>query len=82
MVGYILAFTAATLMLTVGGYTVTAPGSGGGLGCPGCIWPGRAIRQPMSGSGQEAFYLLHSDIFMLSLMMSIDFTTRSRPNCF
>ena len=56
IVGYILAFMAATLMLTFGGTPVTAPLQWRPCwACPGCIWPGRATRHPMSGSGPRSF---------------------------
>jgi len=75
IVGYILAFMAATLMLTFGGYTGYSTFAVATVSvCLGCIWPGRAMWHPMSGSGPKSFSSSHLTIFILSVMMSIDFT--------
>ena len=76
MVGYILAFTAATLMLTVGGYTgyrTLAVATGLGLSWLYLAWRGhRAADERLWGRKLFIFSIL--TIFILSVMMSIDCT--------
>ena len=77
MVGYILAFTAATLMLTVGGYTgyrTLAVAAGLGLAWLYMVWSGyKAADERLWARKLFIFSIL--TIFILSLMMSIDYTT-------
>jgi heme o synthase len=76
MVGYILAFMAATLMLTVGGYTgyrTLAVAAGLGLSWLYLAWSGcKAPDERLWARKLFVFSIL--TIFMLSVMMSIDFT--------
>jgi len=76
MVGYILAFMAATLMLTVGGYTgyrTLAVATGLGLAWLYLAWSGyRAADERLWAKKLFIFSIL--TIFILSVMMSIDFT--------
>jgi protoheme IX farnesyltransferase len=76
MVGYILAFMAATLMLTVGGYTgysTLAVATGLGLSWLYMAWWGyQASNERLWAKKLFVFSIL--TIFILSLMMSIDFT--------
>ena len=76
MVGYILAFMAATLMLTFGGYTgyrTLAVATGLGLSWLYMAWWGyRASDERLWGKRLFIFSIL--TIFILSLMMSIDCT--------
>lgn len=82
IIGFILAFTAAALMLTFGGYTgfsyfVTA-------GTLGLFWLFLAVLGGQTSNEKRwakklfAFSIL--TIFMLSLMMSIDFTVPASSN--
>ncbi len=76
MVGYILAFTTATLMLTFGGYTgyrTFAVATGLGLAwlylaCSGCKAKDKRLW------AKKLFIFSILTIFILSVMMSIDFT--------
>ncbi len=76
MVGYILAFMAATLMLTLGGYTgyrTLAVATGLGLSWLYMAWWGyKASDERLWGKKLFIFSIL--TIFILSLMMSIDCT--------
>jgi protoheme IX farnesyltransferase len=76
MVGYILAFMAATLMLTFGGYTgyrTLAVATGLGLSWLYMAWWGyQASNERLWGKKLFIFSIL--TIFILSVMMSIDFT--------
>jgi heme o synthase len=76
MVGYILAFMAASLMLTVGGYTgyrTLAVATGLGLSWLYMAWSGyKAADERLWGRKLFIFSIL--TIFILSVMMSIDFT--------
>jgi protoheme IX farnesyltransferase len=76
MVGYILAFMAATLMLTVGGYTgysTLAVATGLGLSWLYMAWSGyQASDERLWAKKLFIFSIL--TIFILSFMMSIDFT--------
>ncbi len=76
MVGYILAFTAAALMLTVVGYTgysTLSVAAGLGLAWLYLAWPGyRAAEERLWARKLFIFSIL--TIFILSVMMSIDFT--------
>ncbi len=76
IVGYILAFTAATLMLTCGGYTgyrTLAVAAGLGLSWLYMAWSGyKAADERLWAKKLFIFSIL--TIFILSLMMSIDCT--------
>ena len=76
IVGYILAFMAATLMLTVGGYTgysTFAVATVLGLSWLYMAWSGyKAEGERLWGKKLFIFSIL--TIFILSVMMSIDFT--------
>jgi protoheme IX farnesyltransferase len=76
MVGYILAFMAATLMLTVGGYTgyrTLAVATGLGLSWLYLAWSGYQAKDERLW-GKKLFIFSILTIFILSVMMSIDFT--------
>jgi len=81
MVGYILAFMAATLMLTLGGYTgycTLAVATGLGLSWLYLAWPGyKAAEERLWAKKLFIFSIL--TIFTLSVMMSIDFTAPVPP---
>ncbi len=76
MVGYILAFMAATLMLTAGGYTgyrTLAVAAGLGLSWLYLAWSGyQAAEERLWARKLFIFSILA--IFILSVMMSVDFT--------
>jgi protoheme IX farnesyltransferase len=76
MVGYILAFMGATLLLTFGGYTgyrTLAVAAGLGLSWLYVAWRGcRAAEERLWARKLFIFSIL--TIFTLSVMMSIDFT--------
>jgi protoheme IX farnesyltransferase len=76
MVGYILAFMAATLMLTVGGYTgyrTLAVAALLGLSWLYLAWSGYQAKDERLWA-RKLFIFSILTIFTLSLMMSIDFT--------
>jgi protoheme IX farnesyltransferase len=76
MVGYILAFMAATLMLTVGGYTgysTFVVATGLGLSWLYMAWSGSKAKDERLWA-KKLFIFSILTIFILSLMMSIDFT--------
>jgi protoheme IX farnesyltransferase len=76
MVGYILAFMAATLMLTVGGYTgyrTLAVATGLGLSWLYLAWWGYKAKDERLWA-KKLFIFSILTIFMLSVMMSIDCT--------
>jgi protoheme IX farnesyltransferase len=81
MVGYILAFMAATLMLTFGGYTgysTLAVATGLGLSWLYMAWSGyKAPDERLWAKKLFIFSIL--TIFLLSVMMSIDFTAPVPP---
>ena len=81
MVGYILAFMAATLMLTVGGYTgysTLAVATGLGLSWLYMAWPGyQAAEERLWARKLFIFSIL--TIFILSVMISIDYTVPVPP---
>lgn len=81
IVGYILAFMAATLMLTCGGYTgyrTLAVATGLGLSWLYLAWSGyKASDERLWGKKLFIFSIL--TIFALSFMMSIDFTAPLPP---
>lgn len=81
MVGYIVAFMAATLMLTIGGYTgyrTLAVATGLGLSWLSMTWWGyRANDERLWARKLFIFSIL--TIFILSVMMSIDFTAPVPP---
>ena len=81
MVGYILAFMAATLMLTLGGYTgyrTLAVATGLGLSWLSMAWSGyKAADERLWARKLFIFSIL--TIFILSVMMSIDFTAPVPP---
>ncbi len=81
MIGYILAFTAATLMLTLGGYTgfrTLAVATGLGLAWLYLAWWGhKAADERLWAKKLFIFSIL--TIFVLSVMMSIDCTAAVRP---
>jgi protoheme IX farnesyltransferase len=81
MAGFILAFMAATLMLTVGGYTgyrTFAVATVLGLSWLSMAWSGhRASDERLWGKKLFIFSIL--TIFILSVMMSIDFTVPLPP---
>jgi protoheme IX farnesyltransferase len=81
MVGYILAFTAAALMLTVGGFTgyrTLAVAAGLGLFWLYLVWSGRKAADERLWA-RKLFIFSILTIFMLSVMMSIDFNTPVPP---
>jgi protoheme IX farnesyltransferase len=76
MVGYILAFMAATLMLTFGGYTgyrTSAVATGLGLSWLYLAWWGYKAKEERLWA-RKLFIFSILTIFILSFMMSIDFT--------
>jgi protoheme IX farnesyltransferase len=76
MVGYILAFMAATLMLTLGGYTgyrTLAVAAGLGLAWLYLAWWGYQAKDERLWA-RKLFIFSILTIFILSFMMSIDFT--------
>ncbi len=76
MVGYILAFMAATLMLTVGGYTgysTFAVATVLGLSWLYLAWSGYKAKDERLWA-KKLFIFSILTIFILSVMMSIDFT--------
>ena len=76
MVGYILAFMAATLMLTVGGYTgyrTFAVAAALGLSWLYLAWSGYQAKGERLWA-RKLFIFSILTIFILSVMMSIDFT--------
>jgi protoheme IX farnesyltransferase len=76
MVGYILAFMAATLMLTFGGYTgyrTLAVTTGLGLSWLYLAWSGYKAKDERLWA-KKLFIFSILTIFILSIMMSIDFT--------
>jgi protoheme IX farnesyltransferase len=76
IVGYILAFMAATLMLTVGGYTgysTFAVATGLGLSWLYMAWSGYKTSDERLWA-KKLFIFSILTIFILSVMMSIDFT--------
>ena len=81
MVGYILAFMAATLMLTVGGYTgyrTLAVAALLGLSWLYLAWSGyKAADERLWAKKLFIFSIL--TIFILSVMMSVDYTTPVPP---
>lgn len=81
MIGYILAFTAATLMLPLGGYTglrTMAVATGLGLAWLFLAWWGHpAVDERLWAKKLFIFSIL--TIFVLSVMMSIDCTTAVQP---
>jgi heme o synthase len=81
MVGFILAFTAATLMLTIGGYTgyaTFAVATGLGLSWLYMAWSGyKAPDERLWAKKLFIFSIL--TIFILSLMISIDYITPLPP---
>ena len=84
MVGYIFAFIAATLMLTFGGYTgysTLAVATGLGLSWLYMTWSGyKECNQQLWAKKLFIFSIL--TIFLLSVMMSIDFTAPIPSKCF
>ena len=76
MVGYILAFMAATLMLTFGGYTgysTLSVATGLGLSWLYMAWSGFKAKDERLWA-KKLFIFSILTIFILSVMMSIDFT--------
>jgi heme o synthase len=81
MVGYILAFMAATLMLTAGGYTgyrTLAVATGLGLSWLYLAWSGYTASNERLWA-KKLFIFSILTIFILSFMMSIDFTAPVPP---
>jgi heme o synthase len=81
MVGYILAFMAATLMLTLGGYTgytTSAVAAVLGLSWLYLVWSGYKAKGERLWARQLFIFSILT-IFILSLMMSIDFTAPVPP---
>ena len=81
IVGYILAFMAATLMLTVGGTPVTAPLAVAtvlGLSWLSMAWSGYKPSDERLWA-RKLFIFSILTIFILSVMMSIDFTAPVPP---
>jgi heme o synthase len=81
MIGYILAFMAATLMLTLGGYTgyrTLAVATGLGLSWLYLAWWGYQAKDERLWA-RKLFIFSILTIFILSFMMSIDFTAPVPP---
>jgi len=81
MVGYILAFMAATLMLTFGGYTgysTLAVATGLGLSWLYMAWSGGKAKDERLWARKLYIFSILT-IFTLSVMMSIDFTAPVPP---
>jgi len=84
MVGYILAFMAATLMLTFGGYTgysTFAVATVLGLSWLYMAWSGYKAKDERLWA-KKLFIFSILTIFILSVMMSIDFTSPVPSECF
>ena len=81
IVGYILAFVAATLMLTFGGYTgysTLAVATGLGLSWLFLAWSGYKAKDERLWA-KKLFIFSILTILIISVMMSIDFTTPVPP---